>query len=590
MDPSKPHSSRPHGSKGRVRVVRATGVLADATVVIRRFLILVGVVLAIGVAAKIAYSPGKAWWGRRQARASEVLWNGGDMAGAGQRLKAALHYGPRDPEVLRWAARYCARAGLPQGLTYFEMLLGLPQSTRADRIDYIELALNLNRIDLAGVEITRMLAVEPDALDLLHLLIRQQRGARDIDGAIRTSRHTVLLKPADERNQFVLGSLLLEKRSVPALVGEGRRLLIGLVVANGTTAGRAVSRLAAAGGLGRGEIEVLLKWLASHPPTAMADRLLAVDLRLMANPQDSNRLVAQTVRSLEPEFQTTNLPVVINWATSRGGSAALLETLPVGAAATNKTTLGLRAVILANLQQWNELETLLTANESRFEKFILESLRGRIAFARGRYSEAQPHFEAAMDAPGVRVVQLRTFARELEAIGDTLMAARSLRRAMVLAVRSGDATVVLNAGLEVLRLLGPTDESEIIRDTLHQLNDALPGDDALAGERAWFDLFYVDQIAKASETARRLRARHPEDPQWRFLVALGELRVGRAVEALQAIEEQPVTGSAMRPRWKAVYVAALGAGGRREAARRLAIQIPDDGLKSIERRLVDPWR
>ena len=590
MDQPKPSSSRSHGSKGRVRVVQATGVLADATRLIRRVLIVAAVVGGLGIVARIAYGPGKSWWGRRQARASEVLWNAGDLAGSGQRLKLALQFGPRDPEVLRWAARYCARGGLQQGLMYYEMLLGDRVATRADHVEYAELALALNRIDLAGVEIGRLLAAEPKALDLLHLLVRQQRAARDIPAAIRTARYALLLSPADTHSQWVLGSLLLGKKTDPAAMGEGRRLLLGLVVANAANAGQAVSSLAAAGGLGRGEMEVLLKWLSAHPPVSMLDRLLAVDLRLMLNPGQSNSLVAETVRSLGPELMTTNLPAVINWASARGGSPVLLESLPMSVAVTNRAVLELRAVVLANLKEWDDLEALMTTSESRFERFLIESLRGRVAVARGRRAEAQPHFEAAIEAPGVRVFQLRTFARELEAVGEPVMAARSLRRAMALASKSGDSSVALNSGIEVLRLLGSTDESEMIRDTLRQMNDALPGDDAIAGERAWYDLLFKEPGTKAGDIGRRLHARHPEEVQWRFLAALGELEAGKAMEALQVIEEQPVTWSQLRPRWKAVYVAALGAGGRREAARRFALQLPDDSLKSIERRLVSPWR
>jgi len=310
----------------------------------------------------------------------------------------------------------------------------------------------------------------------------------------------------------------------------------------------------------------------------------------MLNPSQSNTLVAQTVRSLGPELLTTNLPAVINWASARGGSPLLLESLPMSLAVTNRAVLELRAVVLANLKNWDDLEALMSAAESRFERFLIESLRGRVAVARGRRAEAQPHFEAAIEAPGVRVFQLRTFARELEAVGEPVMAARSLRRAMALASKSGDSSVALNSGLEVLRLLGPTDESEMIRDTLRQMNDALPGDDAIAGERAWYDLLFKEPGTKAGDVGRRLHARHPEEVQWRFLAALGELEAGKTAEALQVIEEQPVTWSQLRPRWKAVYVAALGAGGRREAARRFALQLPDDSLKSIERRLVSPWR
>ena len=75
-----------------------------------------------------------------------------------------------------------------------------------------------------------------------------------------------------------------------------------------------------------------------------------------------------------------------------------------------------------------------------------------------------------------------------------------------------------------------------------------------------------------------------------MLLALAELQSNRPEEALQLMEEPPIDWSRARPRWKAVYVGALGAAQRREAARRFASQIPEGSLKSVELQLVTPWR
>lgn len=587
MEPNPSTSSRP---SSRVRVVKASGMLEDATVWIRRIGIAFAVIAALALVAKLVYGPAKVVWGRRYAAASEELWKAGKYEDSGQKLRAALQFAPRDTSVLRWAAKYCAQAGLAQGLNYYEMLIGSRQASRQDRVAYAELALRLNRLDLGGRELTQLLGIEPEAIDLLVLLASQQRMARDIDAAVRTARRALQLNPSSLRLQLLLGTLLLEYRTHPELAPEARRLLMGVVVSHAPESADAAIRLASNRGLARGDIEVLIKYFNEFPPRSMTERLLAMDLKLMANPAASNRMVADTVTSLLPELKSTNVAAVINWSILRGGAAQLLEGLPGGSAQTNVTILALRGVALAEMENWTELDALLETHASKFEPFIVEKLRGQSAMGRGKTAEAQTHFQAAIAANGVQGSQLRAFARELEAMRLPVVAAQANLRAMSLGTRLGDASVLLNAGLEVLRLLAPTDEAQTIRDTLLQLSKALPGDDALAGERAWYDLMFREQIDYSAGVARRLHKNNPNDDQWRVLLALAELQSNRPNEALQLLEEPPIDWSKARPRWKAVYAGALGAAQRREAARRFASQIPEGSLKSVELQLVTPWR
>jgi tetratricopeptide (TPR) repeat protein len=571
-------------------MVKASGMLEDATVWIRRIGIAFAVTAALVLVAKLVYGPVKVVWGRRYAAASEALWKAGKYEDSGQKLRAALQFAPRDTSVLRWAAKYCAQAGLAQGLNYYEMLIGSRQASREDRVAYVELALRLNRVDLGGRELTQLLGVEPESVDLLVLLASQQRIARDMDAAVRTARRALQLSPSSLQLQLLLGSLLLEYRTHPELAPEARRLLMGVVVSHAPESADAAIRLASTRGLARGDVEVLIKYFNEFPPRSMTEHLLAMDLKLMANPSASNRMVSDTVISLLPELKTTNLAAVINWSILRGGAAQLLQGLPGGPSQTNVTVLELRGVALAEMENWNDLDALLESHASKFEPFIVEKLRGQSAMGRGKTAEAQTHFQAAIAANGVQGSQLRAFARELEAMRLPVVAAQANLRAMSLGTRSGDASVVLNAGLEVLRLLAPTDEAQTIRDTLLQLSKALPGDDALAGERAWYDLMFRDRIDYSTGLARRLQKNNPNEVQWRVLLALAELQSNRPEEALQLMEEPPIDWSRARPRWKAVYVGALGAAQRREAARRFASQIPEGSLKSVELQLVTPWR
>ena len=59
MDSQPSPNRRPSGPRGRVRVVKVAGVLADATIWIRRIVLFLGVFLALAGMAKLAYGPVK---------------------------------------------------------------------------------------------------------------------------------------------------------------------------------------------------------------------------------------------------------------------------------------------------------------------------------------------------------------------------------------------------------------------------------------------------------------------------------------------------------------------------------------------------
>jgi hypothetical protein len=147
------------------------------------------------VAYKAVYPAIKVRRGRDHAQDVDRLLRRDEFKKASVQLKLALHFAPQDPEVLRTAARYCSLLRLPQGLAYHEMLLGTGQATDADRRGYVELAVVLGRVDLAARQLRALLQENPKDIGLLHLLVRQQRAARDLASATKTARLALSLRP-----------------------------------------------------------------------------------------------------------------------------------------------------------------------------------------------------------------------------------------------------------------------------------------------------------------------------------------------------------------------------------------------------------
>ncbi len=535
------------------------------------------------VAYKVVYPAIKVRRGRDHAQDVDRLLRRDEFKKASVQLKLALHFAPQDPEVLRTAARYCSLLRLPQGLDYHAMLLGSGQATDADRRGYVELAVVLGRVDLAARQLRALLQENPKDIGLLHLLVRQQRAARDLSSATKTARLALSLRPEDERSQLVLGRLLMDRRDSPALRSEGRRLLWGLAVGNGPGHDDATDILVGDPDLSRSERDLLAKAVAARPGKRLRDQLLLAELRLPAEPGRSNAVVAETIRSLWPRADTDTLPVIGDWASRHGGSDVLLELVPVDVAHTNRMLAPMRALALADARRWDALAKVLSETAGPLSPFVSTSLKGRLALARDRRAEAEGHLLAAIELPGLSVGQCRFIARESERAGFTRLAIRAWQRIQT------DPEEAVGACLQVLRLARPLDDTPLVFDTVKRLNDYIPGDDLVAGERAWFELLLKQGTDHGMGTAAMLARKYPTEPRWRYLAALAELRAGRPEPALAMIEGDLVRWAELEPRWQLVGVLALAENQQREAARGLAKRIDPKKLRSAELQLLTPW-
>lgn len=556
---------------------------SPATRWLRRILV-AGVIAAIlAPIARRVYPVIKTYRGRYDARQAVMFERHGDRAAAAAQLKLALRFAPQDPEVLRTAGHFCAEARLAKGLEYYSLLRGTGEATVEDRRAYAELALNLNRIDRAGEELTQLLKEHPQDRDSLHLLVRQQRLTRDTEHAIRTARYALSLKPEDERAQLDLGGVLLEQHNSPPLRAEGRRLLWGLAVGGDAFRDTATDLLVVNPDLTRAERELLLKPLLARPGGRLRDQLAIADLRLRLDPGRSNALVAETVRLLGAKLPATNLAVLASWAGQHGGSATILELLPGDVVGTNRLLLPVRALALADTARWDELSVILNASGGPLGPFLTPTLQARLAVAHGKTAEAETHFRSAVEQPTASSSQIRYLARETERSGFPLIAIQAWQRLLA------DPDETINAALQILRIIQPIDDATTVLATLRRLNEFIPGDNFVAGERAWQEVMLRQNLDFGRQTAALLAAKQPQEPQWRFLTALVQLRTGYVGDALTQVEPDLAHWTELPPRLQAVAVVALGENNQREAARGFARKINPAKLRAAERQMLAPW-
>ncbi len=536
-------------------------------------------VLGLGV-WKFALPRARVMRGIAYSAEARALMPSGDLRGAFSKLDAALRFAPNDPEVLRTAAHMYKDVGNPAGLGLFEKLMISGVSSLSDRKAYIELALALRRSDLAGRELETLLKGNSKDIELVHLLALQQQIAGDYKRSAQTAEYAVSLDPNNRKSQLLLGSLLV-RSTEPTIRKSGTRLLWGVTLTGGEYSHQAVDALAESAELSEGETHLLIRDFRSRTNFQANDLIQAENLRIKLNPETTAETVTRTATLISATNSTPEmLSSLGQWCLQHSQARAALQVIPREMAATNSSLSSVRAFAFAQSGQWDELMKILDNKNSVLEASVVHLLRGQRSLSRDDRKTAEVEFQNALQQSDLTVDRVVLIARTAEATGFPVVAVKAYQRLFKVPGRG------IWAAVESLRVLRGLDDALLLRDVLRELNRQLPGDDSVAAERAWAELFVDNRSADAKTIAKRLTSAQPSDSNARFLTALALLKEDRHSEALAEIESSFSKWEDLQPRWQVVYVAALGANHQREAARNLASRIDRKSVRSAELDLI----
>jgi len=542
-----------------------------------------GLMLTV-VGGMVAWKVGLPW--ARQLRGvayageAQTLLRSKDHKAAFSKLGAALRFAPSNPEVMRIGARMHMEVGSPAGLDLFESLIRSGSASISDRKAYIELAINLRRSDLAGRELEGLLKTNPKDLELIHLLALQQQVAGDHKRAAQTAEYALSLQPNDPKSQFLLGTLLIRSTEMP-IKKTGTRLLWGIALSNSEHTDAAVDILAELADLSEGESHILIRYFLSRTNMQARDLVQAENLRIKLNPATTGERVARTVALITATNSTPEMLAQLgNWCLQHSQARTALQAIPEPMAATNATLASVRSFALAQSGRWDDLVRVLDNKNSVLEASVAHLLRGQRALSREDRKTAEVEFSTALQQPDLTLDRVVLIARMAEATGFPVVAVKAYQRLFNVPERG------IWAAVESLRVLRGLDDAVLLRDVLRELNRQLPGDDSVAAERAWAELFVDNKSPDAITIAKRIRSAQPSDTNGRFLTALALLKEDKHSEALAEIESSFSRWEDLQPRWQLVYIAALGANHQREAARNLASKIDRKTVRSIELDLI----
>ena len=520
---------------------------------------------------------------RVQARLAGTLLGEQRFLEAQKAVRTAVQMAPGDPEVLRAAATWCSITGRPEGLMYWDRLSEAEAPTRADLLKKLDLALTLNRVDVSRGVLKELLRTnENDREVLLRTVLHHSRSGHPVL-AVQAARSAVSKFPIDPQLQLALGGLLLEFPDRGAQA-EARNVLWNVALGTSEWRASAVDALSTSRLLTDGDRLLLIRSIEAREPVSLLDRLRVLDLR-SAMVSDRSPLWAQAEALLAAHPGLTNRVLVVRWIGDNGGLRPAASLLPHEAARTNAFAAMAVAELCVRWRAWDGLRALLEQKPSALSPALREAAQGAMASAGGRGSDVAGHFANALQRAAGRlpellgVATLAEEARQPDAAAKALLGAAELYPPM---------TVQLCR--RVLELVRPMEDLSTARRTLERLGAFLPGEPSVLLERSWLDLLSSERVDRACRTLDTLVDHPGVGTDAQVMRVLADLRAGDASAAMARMEALRVEPGTLKPRLQAVCAATLLANNQPEPARRLAVRIPADQLRSKELELIAPLR
>ena len=536
--------------------------------------------LIVAFGAKPVYHWLKARRAEQFATAGDTFARAGKWDDAAQKYRAALQLDPLGYRGLEGGARLATLLGHPEAVDLWEQVYKLPQCTTADRQEYGELLVKLDRLNVAQRIIERLLKSDPDTRTL-DLASRYSHKMGDSAKAIEFARLAVKRSPKDDTARFQLADLLAQMTDL-AQRAEARKLLWELAGTDGIYKRPAIEALARAPELSGDERNRVLEALNTLSPPNITDALLASDLRIQLHPEDADRIYDETIARWSRGEIADSIQLA-RWLNVHQQPERVLALFSVERALKNNKLFLTRLDALGILQRWNEIDELLTRSDLSFDPSVVESFRARTAQERNATLDAELHWSHAVALAAGDPFKLRfvaNFAEHSHATAAVLKAFEQL-------ARFPEHAAFAYHGIQ--RQSQQTGEVSAQLAAAEKISALAPEDPDAAAQLAYLNLLLETDVEANLATAKKLAEKYPNRLSFRVTAALGYLRHHAAGSALAQFKAPaPIDWKRAQPAWRAVYAAVLLANDRNDEAREMIATIPLDRLSPEERALLEP--
>lgn len=536
--------------------------------------ILVSVLAAIRPSLRMLYR----WRASNLLGQAEELIRQQMLSGAIERLSVALRLDPTSPEALRTLAMVYSRFDLPDAFPIWRALLLLPGHTASDRHACIDLALRLNRFDLAEPELARLLALpHPDPAtysQAAELYFRQGQ----IDRAIEFAERAHANAPSHHEYALRLARLRLQSPSEDHQHA-GAELLRPLLAPASTVRPQALRILAdetihpspAASGL-----LADLPELSRAPPN---EAILAADAWLRQDPDRQPRLIAALLERFRTAVPSEQVPLGA-WLNRVGAHVELLDALSPAWAATHPPLVAVRLEALARSRQWADLQAALD-QPGPIDPWQRNALQ---ALAATGLSQS----DLALESWRRAIAEARSHPANLVALGDWALRFNATQPAIeAFDLLTRDRLTRLLGYQRLAAVHERTRDTRRLHALMREWSAHFPDDPWPENAFCYLNALLRRDIESTRERARALVDRFPDRLQYRATLAFLELRRDTPRAAAQLFDRfTPADDLTLTAQSRLIHAAVLDANGRREEARQSLRELDPDRLLPEERELV----
>ncbi|PYK94021.1 MAG: hypothetical protein DME40_02665 [Verrucomicrobia bacterium] len=448
----------------------------------------------------------------------------------------------------------------------------LPQATNDDREERAATLLQAGELPAAAVAIDELLKQNPDT-NALVLASRYSERTGNSARALEYARIAMKRAPQDEIAQARLAEVLAASLKADERA-EAREILWAVAAKNGAARKSAIESLARAPDLTRDEQTKILDQLHTLDPFTVTDALLAADLRLRMQPENTALIYDEIIASWGAKAKLE----IVQWLNAHQQFNRVLTLVSPGE--RRPKLLLARLDALAAEQRWDEIETTLSRKDLTFDSVVVEAFRARLAAARPLSLDAEEHWNKAITLAGNDSSKLRWLGAFAEQCGADEIALRTFQR---LGRSPADTSLAL-AGQQ--RLAAKIHDISAAR-TIAEKTLALHAADPNAQNRvAYYNLLLEKDVSANATKAKELVAKYPDRLEFRVTAALALLRQHDPGSALAQFQGPPIEWAKTPPSWRAIYAAALMANDEATRANELLKSIPLDRLSREEAALI----
>lgn len=542
-------------------------------------------VLALGVAGLLGSKPTlnllQRWQARNIVSQAEELARQQMFYEAIERLDTALRLHPSSEDGLRALAGIYSRFELPYALPIWRGLLQLPGHRERDVHQYIDLALKLQRFDLAEPHLAELLTrtnvTEATRVQALEFFMRQGDFTRALEFAQQLRRTA----PSNNLHQIRAARLLL-LQPTDAQRREGFEVLRGLDHPSPEERRAILEVLSEASEAPVESVKGVLDHLPLPSDAPPAEYFLRAEVLAKISREPATRWLTNSIarfRHDTPERQAE----LGAWLNRIGESSMLLDTFKLEDVARFPPVLATYLEALARTGKWAELQTAV-ASPLPLDDWLMNSLRSFAAARLNQEAMAKEHWRRALDEASRDPSRLRSLGDLASKLGATDQAIEAFN------LLTRDRLSRVTGYRRLAQVYERGRDTQRLRAVMREWSAHVPDDPVPDNAFCYLSGLMRRDVEVAYERAKKLMDRLPGRVAHRTTVALLELQRDRPEVALQIFERIRSELPRAAPQTHLIYAATLAANGQAEAAKKQVETLKTDSLLPEEQQMLNRIR